>query len=120
MKKGLYAFGVWLLPVFLVLIEAALFLGKANWQSDYVPYFVTFWVLRAALAPGIVFYTLRFWVAHTKPLRLFMVQAVGFLAFSIFFWAISYLILHEMLHRSEFFGFDKTSTNMRVFGMIVD
>lgn len=119
-KKGLYVFGIWMLPVFLVLLEAALFLGKANWQSDYVPYFVTFWILRAVLAPGVVFYTLRFWVAHTKPVRLFLVHAAGFLLFSALFWTIAFTVLHGLLHRSEFFGLARTSTNMQVFGMIVD
>lgn len=120
LKKGFYVFGIWLIPVFLVLIEAALFLGKANWQSDYVPYFVTFWTLRALLAPLIVFYTLRFWVDHAKPVRLFFVHATGFVLFSGLFWSIAYLVLHNMLHRSEFFGFTEKSSNMQVFGMIVD
>lgn len=120
MKKGLSVFGIWMLPVLLVLLEAALFLGKANWQSDYVPYFVTFWILRASLAPVVVFYTLWLWVAHTRPVRLFLVHAAGFLLFSVLFWTIAYAVLHGLLQRSEFFGFARTSTNMRVFGMIVD
>jgi two-component system, LytTR family, sensor kinase len=119
-KKAFYVLGVWLVPVLLVLLEAVVFLSKANWQSDYVPYFITFWVLRAVLAPLIVFFTLRFWVSHEKWLRLFLVQATGFILFSALFWTFSYLILHHLLHRSEFFGLAHTSTNIHIFGMIVD
>ncbi|MBD0368638.1 MAG: hypothetical protein ICV53_21350, partial [Flavisolibacter sp.] len=74
-KRGFYVMGIWFIPVVLILLEAALFLGKANWQSEYVKYFITFWILRAALAPVIVFYTLLFWVANTRWIRLFGVHA---------------------------------------------
>jgi hypothetical protein len=119
-KKGFFAFGIWLMPVLLVLIEAALFLGKANWQSHYLPYFITFWCLRAVLAPAIVFYTLRFWVEPSKVFQLFLVHVVGFLLFSLLFWTSSFLILHNLLERSEFFGVERTSTDIGIFGMIVD
>lgn len=120
LKKGIYVLGIWFTPVFLVLIEAALFLSKANWQSAYVPYFITFWILRAALSPLIVFYTLRFWVVHTKAYRLFLVHAAGFVLFSALFWSIAYLVLNGLMHRSEFFNFTHGSTSMQVFGVIVD
>lgn len=112
--------GIWLAPVALVLVEAAVFLGKANWQSDFVVYFITFWTLRAVLAPLIVWYTLRFWVEHKKPLRLFALHAAGFLFFSLFFWSLAYLFLHRLLHRSEFFGSERTDTNRQIFSMLVD
>lgn len=116
----MYTLGIWLVPVLLVMIEGALFLGKANWRSAYVPYFITFWILRAVLAPFIVFYTLKFWVKHEKWLRLFLVHIAGFLLFSVLFWSLAYLILHDILGRSEFFGVGRTSTNVGIFGMLVD
>ncbi len=119
-KKGFYVMGVWLLPVVLILLEASIFLGKANWQSPYVPYFIAFWTIRAVLAPAIVYYTIRFWVEHTKWIRLFLVHVAGFILFSILFWTISYLVLHGLLHKSEFFGVQRTATQIGVFGMIVD
>ncbi len=119
-KKGFYVLGIWLMPVVLIMVEAAIFLTKANWQSVYVPYFITFWILRAVLAPLVVYYTLRFWIHYSKWLRLFLVHAAGFILFSLLFWAGAYLILHNMLQRSEFFGIEKTSTDIGVFGMIVD
>ena len=119
-KKGLYVFGIWLVPVVLVLLESILFLSRANWQSNYVPYFITFWVLRAVLAPAVVYYTLCFWVAHTKWLRLFLVHVGGFILFSLLFWTLAYLLLHNLLHKSEFFGVQRTSTDIGIFGMIVD
>ncbi len=119
-KKGFYVFGIWLVPVALVMIEAVIFLGKANWKSDYVSYFVVFWILRALLAPLIVFYTIRFWAEHSKWLRLVLTHVTGFILFSILFWASAYFILHDILHGSEFFGVQKTATNLHVFGLIVD
>jgi signal transduction histidine kinase len=119
-KKSLYVIGIWLIPVVFILIEAAIFLGKANWKSDYLAYSITFWILRAALAPLIVFYTLKFWVDHKKWLRLFLLHVGGFVLFSCLFWAAGYLILHNILHRSEFFGVGRTATNIGIFGMIVD
>lgn len=119
-KKGIYALGIWLVPVLLVLVEAVIFLGKSNWNTPYLPYFITFWVLRALLAPLIVFYTFKFWVDHTNALRLFLVHVAGFLLFSLVFWTSAYLVLHNLMHKSEFFGIAQTSTNIRVFGMIVD
>jgi hypothetical protein len=119
-KKGIYALGIWLVPVLLVLAEAAIFLGKSNWNTPYLPYFITFWILRALLAPLIVFYTFKFWVDHTNAFRLFMVHVGGFLLFSLIFWVSAYLVLHNLLHKSEFFGIARTGTNMQVFGMIVD
>ncbi|MBD0332184.1 MAG: histidine kinase, partial [Chitinophagaceae bacterium] len=119
-RKAFYVLGVWMIPVLLVILEGALFLSKANWRSDYVPYFITFWTLRALLAPLIVYYTLRFWVEHTKALKLFLVHAAGFLLFSLVFWCSAYLILHNLLYRSEFFGLANTSTDMHIFGMIAD
>lgn len=116
----MYSLGIWLVPVLLVMIEGALFLGKANWRSAYVPYFITFWILRAVLAPFIVFYTLKFWVRHEKWLRLFLVHIAGFLLFSVLFWSLAYLILHDILGRSEFFGVERTSTSVGIFGMLVD
>jgi len=119
-KKGFYMFGIWLVPVVLVLIEAAIFLGKANWKSAYVSYFITFWILRAILAPLIVYYTLRFWVEHSKWLRLVLTHVTGFILFSILFWIGAYFILHDILHRNEFFGAERTASNIQVFGLIVD
>ena len=119
-KKGFYAFGIWLIPVALVLIEAAIFLGKANWKSGYVSYFITFWILRAVLAPLIVYYTIRFWVEHSKWLRIVLTHITGFILFSILFWAGAYFILHDILHRSEFFGVQRTASNLQVFSLIVD
>ena len=119
-KKSFFVFGVWLIPVLLVLVEAAIFLGKANWKSTYVDYFITFWVLRALLSPFIVWYTLRTEPRYKKWFTIFLVQLLGFILFSILFWSGAYLILHEMLHRNEFFGVQRTATNIQVFGMIVD
>jgi two-component sensor histidine kinase len=119
-RNSFYVMGVWLIPVLFILFEATIFLSKANWKSDYVWYSVTFWLVRAALSPVIIFYTLKFWVDLKKWFRLFLVHLGGFTLFSILFWAGSYLILNKILHRSEFFGVDRTSTSMGVFGMIVD
>src|SRR4029453_356362 len=104
----------------LILFEAALFLGKANWKAVYVSYSITFWILRAALSAVIVFYTLKFWVDPRKWFRLFLVHIGGFTLFSILFWTGSYFFLNNILHRNEFFGVERTSTNMGVFGLIVD
>src|ERR1043165_6901002 len=99
-KKAFYISGIWLVPVFLVLIEGSLFLSRANWQSDYVPYFISFWVLRAVLAPAVVYYTLHFWVDHRKWFRLFATHVFGFLLFSVLFWSLAYLLRSEE-HTSE-------------------
>jgi len=120
LKKSYYAMGVWSIPILLILIEAAIFLGKANWGSDYVIYSLTFWILRVVLSPLIVLYTMKLWVDHRKWLRLFLIHVAGFTLFSLVFWVLAYLILHKLLHRSEFFGVDKTATNIRIFGMLVD
>jgi two-component sensor histidine kinase len=112
--------GLWSIPILLILIEAAIFLGKANWGSDYVIYFVTFWILRVVLSPLIVLFTLKFWVDHRKWLRLFLVHVAGFTLFSLIFWSLAYFILHDLLQRSEFFGVERTSTNIGIFGMLVD
>ncbi len=119
-KKALYALAIWLIPILLILIEATLFLSKVNWQSAYLPYFITFWGIRAFLAPFIVLYTLRFWEAHNKALYLFLLHGAGFLLFSVLFWTLSFLVLQDTLHNSTFFGLEKTSTDIGVFGMIVD
>jgi sensor histidine kinase YesM len=119
-KKAFYALGIWLIPVLLILVEAAIFLNKANWKSEYLPYFITFWVVRAVLAPLIVLYTLRFWRAHKKVLFLFVLHGAGFLLFSALFWSSSYLILHDVLDHSVLFGVQRTSTDIGIFGMIVD
>ncbi len=120
LKRAIYVSAIWLLPVVIVLLEAIIFLSKANRNSDYLPYFITFWGLRAVIAPLIVYYTLKFWVEHNKILKLIFVQVIGFVLFSFIFWIASYLILHNILYRSEFFGINNTATNMQVFGMIVD
>lgn len=112
--------GVWFIPVLLILLEAAIFLGKANWGSDYVIYSIVFWIIRVVLSPLIVLYTLRFWVDHRKWVRLFLVHVAGFTLFSLLFWAIAYFLLHDLLHRSEFFGVERTATNIGLFGMLVD
>jgi two-component system, LytTR family, sensor kinase len=119
-KKELYALAFWFTPVLLIVVEAMLFLGKADWGSPYIPYFVTFWLLRAVLAPFIVLYTMKLWVDYNKPLKLFMVHAIGFLLFSLVFWTGAYLVLNNMLHKSELFGVERTSTNIGVFAMLVD
>ena len=96
-KKALYVFGIWLIPVLLIVLEAAIFLSKANWRSEYVPYSITFWTIRALLAPLIVLYTLYFWAAHKKVFFLFLLHGTGFLLFSAIFWSSAYLILHNIL-----------------------
>ena len=119
-KKAFYAFGIWMIPVLLILIEAAIFLNKINWHSEYVPYSITFWALRALLAPFVVLYTLRFWAAHKKAFYLFLLHGIGFLLFSVIFWCSAYLILNNILHNSKLFGLATTSTDIKIFGMIVD
>ncbi|MGB8191924.1 MAG: histidine kinase [Chitinophagaceae bacterium] len=119
-RKGIYVFGIWFIPVVLVLLEAIVFLGKSNWNSPYLPYFITFWLLRALLSPLIVLYTLKFWMVNIRIARLFFTHVAGFLLFSAIFWSSAYLLLHELLHKSEFFGVARTGTSMQVFGMIVD
>ena len=119
-NKSIYAFGIWILPVVLILLEASVFLSQANWNSPFIPYAITFWILRAALSPLVVWYTLKFWGDHTNAFRLFIVHVSGFLLFSLIFWFSAYFLLHDLLHNSDFFGWEKTSTNMAVFSMIVD
>src|SRR5215211_6668219 len=119
-RKGIYVFGIWLIPIVLILIEASIFLTKTNWGSPYIPYFITFWGLRAVLSPLIVWYTLRFWTHHTRVGRLFLTHIAGFLLFSLLFWCGAYLVLHGLLHKSEVFGAIRTGTNVGVFGLIVD
>lgn len=119
-NKSIYAFGIWIIPVVLILLEAALFLSNVNWKSPFIPYALTFWALRALLAPLIVLYTLQFLGNHANAFRLFVVHAGGFLLFSLIFWTSAYLVLHGLLHKSDFFGLERTSTNMQVFTMIVD
>ena len=112
--------GLWCIPIVLILLEAAIFLGKANWGSDYVIYSVTFWVLRVVLSPLIVLYTLKLWVDHRKWFRLFLIHVAGFTLFSLVFWSLAYLFLHDLLQRSEFFGVERTATNIGIFSMLVD
>lgn len=120
LKKSYYAMGVWFIPVLLILVESVIFLGKANWGSDYVIYSITFWSLRVVLSPLIVLYTLKLWVDHRKWLRLFLIHVAGFTLFSFLFWSLAYLILHDLLQRSEFFGAQKSASSLGVFGMLVD
>jgi sensor histidine kinase YesM len=112
--------GVWLIPILLIMIEAAVFLGKANWGSSYIVYFITFWALRAVLSPLIVWYTLTTQHYYKKWHSVLLVHLAGFIMFSAIFWTSAYLILHGLLNRNEFFGVERTSTNMQVFAMIVD
>lgn len=119
-RKGLYVFGIWLIPILLILVEAAIFLRRTNWNSPYIPYFITFWSLRAVLSPLIVWYTIRFWADHKRVGRLFVTHSAGFLLFSLLFWCGAYLVLHNILHKSELFGVAKTGTEIGVFGLIVD
>ena len=119
-RKAIYAFGIWLIPVVLVLLEAGMFLSRVNWSSPFIPYAVTFWVLRAVLSPLIVLYTMKFWIDPRRVSRLFLVHASGFLLFSILFWTLAYLVLHGIMHKSDFFGVERTGTSMQVFGIIAD
>ena len=119
-NKSIFAFGIWILPVVLILLEAAVFLSRANWNSPFIPYAITFWSLRAILSPLVVWYTLKFWGDHTNALRLFIVHVSGFFLFSLIFWISAYFLLHGLLHKSDFFGWERTSTNMQVFTMIMD
>jgi hypothetical protein len=119
-KKAYFVSAIWLLPVLLVLLEAGLFLGRTNWQSRYLPYFITFWVLRAALTPAIVYFTVRFGSAYKNKFRLLLVHIGGFFLFSLFFWTAAYLVLHKILHLSELFDARRAATNLGIFGIIAD
>lgn len=119
-RRPLFVSAIWLLPALLVLAESLAFLPKALRNNSFVPYFMVFWGIRALLAPVIIFYTLRFWVEHNRPVRLILVHLLGFLLFSVLFWGSTYLFLHDTLYSSGFFGFDRTDTDLEVFSLIAD
>jgi hypothetical protein len=110
----------WFLPVVLIVIETFIFLPKNLRNSSFIPYFMAFWGIRAALSPLIVFYTLKCWVDLNRILRLALVHLLGFLLFSVCFWGLAYLFLHNTLLGTSLFAFNQRSTNIGVFGMIVD
>jgi signal transduction histidine kinase len=120
-KEKLYIFfGIWLIPVILVMLEGAFMLARKDMRSPYIIYFMTFWIVRAVLAPLIVLYTLKFWSAHKRVFYLFLLHAAGFLLFSVLFWSLTYLTLNNLLERTEIFGVKANATSIQVFAMIVD
>src|SRR6185503_11175699 len=108
----------WLLPVVLVVIETLIFLPKSLRNSSFIPYFMVFWGIRAVLSPLIFFYALRSWVDFNRTLRLIGVHILGFLLFSICFWGLAYLFLHNTILGSSLFDLNRRSTNIGIFGMI--
>jgi len=120
LRKSFYISGIWFLPAILVMIESVIFLPKALRNTSFIPYFITFWTIRALLAPLIVFYTLKLWVEYSRVARLFLVHLLGFLLFSALFWSIGYLLLHNTIYENALFGREKTGTNLGVFSLIAD
>ncbi len=111
---------IWLLPALLVVVESFIFLPKALRNSDFLIYYIVFWIMRAALAPLIAYYTFRFWIEYNKYIRLFLVHLLGFFLFSVIFWFTSYFILHDILFESVYFDAVKTKTNVGIFSIIAD
>lgn len=120
LRKSLYISGIWLLPALLVLIESVIFLPRTLRNNSFLPYFIVFWALRAFLAPLIVLYTLKVWVAYNQAIRLFFVHLLGFLLFSLLFWGIGYLLLRGTLYGNALFGRERTGTDLGVFNLIAD
>lgn len=118
LRRSLYISGIWLLPAILVMVESLVFLPKALRNTSFTPYFIAFWTIRALLAPVIVFYTLKLWVEYNRIGKLFLVHLLGFLLFSVLFWGIGYLVLHDTLYRNGLFG--NIQTDLGVFSMIAD
>lgn len=111
---------IWLVPIILILLEALLFLRRVDRGSAYLPYFITFWILRAVLAPLIVYYTFRFWVKSGKIARLIFTHLAGFLLFSFIFWALAFLIMRNFLMKPELFDMSDGISNIQVFAVIAD
>src|SRR5688572_19224250 len=119
-RNSLRISAIWLIPVVFVIIESIIFLPKALRNNSFVPYFAGFWFTRALLAPFIAFYTFRFWVEYNKVLKIFFIHLLGFLLFSLLFWTISFLLLRNVVSENAMFGIERTSTNLGVFGLLVD
>lgn len=120
LRKPLFVSMIWLLPALLVIAESLVFLPRAFRNNSFIPYFVVFWGIRALLAPVIIFYTLKCWVEYNRPVRLILVHLLGFLLFSILFWGITYLFLHDSLYKNGLFGFTGTSNDIGIFSLIAD
>lgn len=120
LRKPVFVSLIWLLPALLILAESLVFLPRALRNNSFVPYFIVFWGTRALLAPVIIFYTLRTWVEYNRAVKLVIVHLLGFLLFSVLFWGITYLLLHDMLLRNGLFGFENTDTQLSVFSLIAD
>src|SRR5687768_11408798 len=120
LRNSLRISAVWLIPAVFVIIESLIFLPKALRSNSFIPYFAGFWFTRAILAPVIMFYTFRFWVEYNKVFKIFFVHLLGFLLFSVLFWTISFLLLRNVIYQNSMFGVERSSTNLGIFGLLVD
>jgi len=119
-RKSIFVSAIWLLPTLLVVIESFIFLPKSLRNNSFTIYFVSFWSVRAVLAPFIIFYTIKTWVDYNRTIRFFLVHLLGFFLFSVLFWFITYFFLQDTLYRNWLFGFSNEGTKLAVFGLIVD
>jgi len=117
-NRSIFVTSFWFLPVLLVIVESLVFLPKTIRNSSFIPYFMIFWSVRAVLAPLIIFYTVKCWVDVNKTLKLVLVHVLGFLLFSVLFWGITYIFLHDTLFRNVVFG--ARDSNISIFGLIAD
>src|SRR5215217_9230916 len=86
---------IWLLPIILVVLESLVFISKTGWGSHNIIYYISFWIIRIFLTPLIIYYTRKFWVEHTRRIKLVVTHVAGFLLFSIVFTTIAFLALQQ-------------------------
>jgi hypothetical protein len=119
-RKSIFVSAIWLLPTLLVVIESFIFLPKSLRNNSFTIYFVSFWSVRAVLAPLIIFYTIKTWVDYNRTIRFFLVHLTWLFLFSVLFWFDTYFFLQDTLYRNWLFGFSNEGTKLAVFGLIVD
>src|SRR5215217_7260296 len=93
---------IWIFPVILIVLESLVFITKHGWRTHDAAYYISFWLIRICLTPLVVYYTCRFWVEHTKKMKLALIHLAGFIWFSLSFTGIAYLLLHRMLLENDF------------------
>jgi hypothetical protein len=119
-NKVLTSIGLWLIPCFLIVLLSLVFIPRTPWKPFSLYYYLTFWSVRALLSPFIVYYTFRFWVEFSRIGRLLLIHFTGFLLFSICFWTICFLLLHQAIENNEVFGRALSSTSFNTYSVIAD
>lgn len=111
---------IWAIPVVLVVLESLLFVSKQGWQTHHIVYYIAFWIIRIFLTPLIIYYTRRFWVEHTKRVRIFLTHLLGFFLYSLLFTTVAYLSLVRLLTENYFPFVPENVSKAYLYGLVAD